>query len=283
MQRLVLSIVIFCSALLLVKAGHLLISRWLSIRLGKKAQYYDAKMEALFLTEVSPRKTAILADIGIFAAGILGYFLTGSLFFALIFAIIGFYAPTWILKKLKEKRLERFNEQLVDVLNSITDSVRANPSLVEAFKDVANRMVPPASEEFGLLVKRWELGMTVEQSLDILKNKIDNDNLNLFIVALLIHKEKGGALPELLENISRSIREIARLEQKILTMTAEARFASKTMVLIPVIVLFMYFLFDPENMLVVFSDPIGYVILIIAAIFTALGFFGIKKVVDVDI
>lgn len=277
-------------SLLLGGALHGLIAYGLPPALGwyrQRIQIHTAMLEQefseLFLRDVSPSRIAHLVAWRLPIAASLTYLLTASWLFTIGVAGLAYFAPPWIFRFLKKRRFERFEEQLPDAVNVLASSARAGLSLVQALESVAQKMPAPSSEEFGLLVKEYEHGTPIEKALESARSRLNLPNFSIVATAIIVNREKGGNLVEVLDKISSSVREIFRLEKKIKTETASVRFSAKLMAAMPLVIGLIFYLIEPGSMELLFTDPVGTVILFFVIVLNAVALVIIRRIVNVEV
>ena len=179
--------------------------------------------------------------------------------------------------------MKLFNRQLGDALIIIANSLRTGYSFMQAMDMVAREMKPPISSEFSRTVKEMNLGTTTEIALGNMAKRIDSEDLDLVFTAVLIQRQVGGNLSEVLDNIARTIRERVRIRGEIRTLTAQGRMSGLIVGLLPVAMGFVIYLLNPEYIRVLFSHPIGRLMLIAATVSQVIGIILIRRIVDIEI
>jgi tight adherence protein B len=201
----------------------------------------------------------------------------------LMFAVIAGILP-WVSlsRKLRQRRSD-MEEQLPDALISMSNSLRAGLTLPQAMGILVDNTAPPVSEEFGLLLKEHRLGLTLDEAMSNMSERMASKNLDLVVTSIQVARIAGGNLPQVFEDTATAIREIARLEAKIQTMTAQGRLQAWVLGSLPVGMAFMIYKVDPTMINPLWEDPIGWVILFFVAVFEIVGVFMIRKILSVDV
>ncbi len=178
-----------------------------------------------------------------------GYVLGGRRpFFVLLGFVIGFFGMRIIIGRRRAKRLTQFNNQLPDMLNLMVNALRAGYSTIQALEAVSREMPPPISEEFRRVVQEMQIGIPIERALEHLLRRIPSDDLDLVVTAILVQREVGGNLAEILETISSTIRERVRILGEIRTLTAQVRLSGNILALAPIVVFLIVYRMNPEYM-----------------------------------
>jgi len=215
--------------------------------------------------------------------GALLYLLSSSLIMAVIVAFAGWFAPRFIIKIRIKKRIKNLNEQLGDAIVLISNSLKAGYSFFQAVDIVAKEMSGPISEEFLLMQKEINLGLTTEKALENLVHRVGSDDMELIITAVLIQRQTGGNLSEVLDNISSTIRDRVKIKGEVRTVTAQGRMSGIIISLLPPVLGFIIYLINPEHISLLFKTPIGLAILGFSVLMELIGIFCINKIVKVEV
>lgn len=225
--------------------------------------------------------------IAAFGLGFLAWFYGGrTLLSALIGAVVGFLIPRIYVGRLKNRRLQRFDEQLSDMLNLMVNGLRAGFSTMQALESVSKELPPPICDEFRRVVQEMQLGIPMERALDNLHRRIPSVDLDLVITAMNVQREVGGNLAEILGTISHTIRERVRIKGEIRVLTSQVMTSGKFLAAMPVfLAVGLYFL--NRNYMMNFFDPrtrwIGIPALIIGAVMIFIGYNIMKKIADIQV
>ncbi len=201
----------------------------------------------------------------------------------IIGATVGFVLPFLLVKIKTDKRMKTFNSQLGDALILIANSLRTGYSFMQAADMVAHEMRPPISTEFARTVKEMNLGITMENALGNLAKRIDSEDLDLVLTAVLIQRQVGGNLSEVLDNIAKTIRERVRIRGEIRTLTAQGRISGVIVSLLPVVLGLVIYVLNPEYIGLLFVHPIGKFMLGVALVGQIVGIIVIRRIVDIEI
>ncbi len=258
---------------------------WPTVRsfILKQETGYDRVLRGHLLIDVKPRTVTLLGIGGVVMLALLAYLLIGSFLLAGLAAAVGALLPTVALKYLRFRRLYRLEDQLVNGIRTLSSGVRAGLNLIQAMELLARSGLRPIREEFGHLIREYEHGVSLEQAMENASRRIGSSNYRLVFSALLTHRERGGDLGETLDRIAESIREIHRLEKRIETLTAPGRTAARWMAAMPAVIMLMFYFISPEGVTMLFTDPLGKVMLLGIILMNALGFLWIRKIVNIDI
>ncbi len=215
--------------------------------------------------------------------GLLLILVSRNVIFSWVGVIIGFMVPRIFVKRMKLKRIQKFNAQIGDALVVMSNSLRAGFSFLQATEMVSREMPPPISEEFGRTLREMNLGTPTEEALFNLTTRIESEDLDLVVTAVLIQRQVGGNLAEILDGISHTIRERIRIKGEIKTLTAQGRVSGIIVGILPVVIGLVLAVINPSYIGVLFTNPIGWAMLTAGAISQTIGIALIKKVVDIKV
>ncbi|MFH1825449.1 MAG: type II secretion system F family protein [Candidatus Firestonebacteria bacterium] len=203
--------------------------------------------------------------------------------FALIISGLIIFIPKYLEYKKKKDYLQKFNDQLVDSVDLIANSLRAGLTFQQALNVLIEEVPPPLSLEFKEVLSKHRLGVTLENALLELSQKNKNENLDLLVTTVIITKETGGNLAEVLNKVAGSIREKSRLEGQVKVLTAQGKLSGWIVGLLPFILTFIIYLIDPDLIIPMFTDIRGILMVVVAIIMEITGILFIRKIVNIDI
>lgn len=252
-------------------------------RFTRQTDYIQKRLENLFIRDVTANQVIALTVLASVVAAVFIYMITGSL---IVMVIVGLGAPYLldpVLNYLHRKRVEKFEEQLPAGLDQMASSAKAGLSLAQIIEDAALNAPKHVAEEFSLIHQDYQLGTNLEDAIEIARKRLDSKLFNLLATALIVNREKGGNLPEALETMSIAFKEIARLEQKLITASAEGRKAVKMISGMPVFIFLMVWVAEPELIDSLTHTVPGVIILIIALLIYALSVWWLIKVLKIEV
>lgn len=216
----------------------------------------------------------------------------GLLFFGLIATLSLTYAPLGLaagiipsvsLRANINKRLQMFTQQFPDALNIISSSLRAGHPLMASFETVVQEMPQPVSTVFKTAVDEISLGIDVKDALNsMIKIIPDSLDLKFFVTAVLIQRDVGGNLAELLDGLSATIRERFKLLGQLKAQTAQTRFSGLILSVMPPLVGGGIFLLSPDYMEPLLKTQQGNLALLGAIFLTLLGLYSINRITDIE-
>jgi Flp pilus assembly protein TadB len=210
------------------------------------------------------------------------YALSGNYIVLLIIYTIVWNLPKIIILNKKKERLKQFNYQLNEGIMIISNSLKAGYSFLQAISVVIEETKDPFSKEFKSLLKEMSLGISEEIAIKNLQARMDSEDLKLITNAILIQKDIGGNLSEILESIGETIRERQKIQNELRTLTAQGKLSGIIVMLIPIFLGFTIYLFNKEYIILLFTNPIGIAMLSAALFNQIIGFIIIKKIIKID-
>jgi tight adherence protein B len=204
---------------------------------------------------------------------------------AIIGAVIGFFIPRFYVKRQQTVRLNKFNDQLGDMLNLMVNGLRAGYSTMQAMEAISRELPVPISDEFHRVVQEMQIGIPMEKALDNLLRRIPSEDLDFVITAINVQREVGGNLSEILDNISFTIRERVRIKGDIRVMTPQVRSSGIVLSLIPVFLTLALWFVSPEYIGSFFDrGPVcGWIAVVTVVGMIAAGYFVMSKIADIEV
>ena len=189
--------------------------------------------------------------------------------------------------------MRAFDDQLADTLSLWVNALRSGYSVLQGMEAIATESPPPVSVEFERVVQEVRLGLSVENSLDNMYNRVPSEDLDLVITAVNIQREVGGNLAEVLESISHTIRERIRIKGEIRTLTAQGRASGVIISLLPVALGGLLYMINPGYVSELWVReapfiipgilPCGWIVLGIGLGMILMGALAIRKIVDIEV
>ncbi len=247
---------------------------------------YTKKMEAeLSMADIPLRgEEFFLANLlAALLPGILGLLIFNDLGAGMILGVLGFLFPRLLVGRAKRKRITKFNEQIGEALSVMSNSLRAGFSFLQTMEMVSREMSPPIGDEFGRCLREINLGTPTEQSLVNLGQRIASDDLDLVVTAVLIQRQVGGNLAEVLDSISHTIRERIRIKGEIKTLTAQGRLSGMVIGAMPLVLGILLYLMSPDYIGTLFKSNTGWGLVIAGIISQIIGIAAINKVVNIEV
>jgi len=191
--------------------------------------------------------------------------------------------PFLYLLHRKSSRMATFERQFPEALELLARAMRAGHSLPSGMKMVADEFSDPIGPEFERTIEEINFGVSVPDALHKLSGRVECTDLRYFIVAVIIQRETGGNLAEILENIARLIRERFKLQGRIRVLSAEGKLSAIVLIAIPFLVAFALSIINPGYLRTLFEDPIGRMLVAFAVVMMVLGILMMKKMIVIKV
>jgi tight adherence protein B len=268
----------------LIKSEMLDQDSWKKALLLKLNRVFD--LDELLLQAAVPWNTssvimacAVLGTI----AGAYGFFQFGPAGAVGGFLLLGYFLPHSLLVLKKKHRLKKFEKQLPEALGLMARSLKAGHSLPSSIQLVADEMANPIGIEFFKTFKEYNYGMDFNEVMLNLYKRNQLRDLNFFITAILIQRETGGNLVEILDKIAYLIRERFKLLDQIKALTAEGRLSGLILIVLPIGISIVLQRVNPQYIGLLWTHPTGRLMAGVALFFQVLGIIAIKKVVTIKV
>lgn len=218
-----------------------------------------------------------------FLGGYLAWHLTRFwLWSALGMAVFGSLPLLYVLRR-RRLRLALYAEQLPDALDVLSRSLQAGQSFLYGVQTVAREMPEPTAKEFQMTFEELRLGRSLREALQTHADRVESLDFNLLSTALLIQREVGGNLTEILENASRTIRERYKLLGQVQALSAQNRLGAKIIGGLPLAIAGMVYYLKPDLIMVLFQDEFGRRLVATAIVMQIMGYYVMKRIVTIKI
>lgn len=212
----------------------------------------------------------------------LGLMVMGGIF-GIVLVIIGWAGPFFWLKRKQKKRLRAFEVQLPDAVDMLVSAMKAGYSFQAAAQFIGDEMPEPAGPEFARFYDEQRLGIDVRQALLNMQGRVDSQDLKMFVTAVLIQRETGGNLGDVLQNLSDLVRERIKMRGQIETLVQEPKMSARFLAMLPVVVALILMAVTPGFLTPMFQSTGGRIALATAAFGVIIGYAIMMQIADVDI
>lgn len=199
-----------------------------------------------------------------------------------LLAVVGGACPWMYLKRRQRLRLKAFDAQLPEAIDMLVNALKAGYSLQAAMKFIGEEMSEPLGPEFSRFYDEQRLGVDVRTALLNLQSRMDSLDLKMFVTALLIQRETGGNLAEVMTNISTLMRERVALRGQLDTLTAEPRISALVLALLPVFLFLLFSVLNPKYMSPLYTTSVGHIMLLYAVCSDFVGYLILRRMGDID-
>jgi len=273
---------IFLALLALIWMGLQFGSRWFSKSQTESASAAKSELEQMFIFTDANRIMLINILVLIFLP-VVAWFVTGNLMAVGVCVVLAFLAPRFIVRRIAKQRLEQFEQQLPDGLLMIVGALKAGASLVMALEAVATEGKAPLSQEFELVLREARLGMDLSVALERMEKRVPLQDLAMVTAGMALSREVGANLAETLESISKTIRAKLQMEGRIRSLTAQGKMQGIVMAGLPVFLIMILNVMEPEAMAPLFNVWYGWITLSVIATTIGIGYFFIRKITTIDV
>ncbi|HEX7446372.1 MAG TPA: type II secretion system F family protein [Pirellulales bacterium] len=188
----------------------------------------------------------------------------------------------WLIWR-RKRRLKRFSVQLPDALELISRALRAGHSLQAGFNLVQEEMSAPIGVEFGRVFEEQNLGIAMEDALNSLTDRVPNLDLRFFATAIILQRQTGGDLAEILDKIGHLIRERFKIWGQVQALTGEGRLSGAVLLGLPPALFLAVYRLNPDYIMMLFTDPMGKQMLAGAIVLQVLGALTIRKIINIKV
>jgi len=221
----------------------------------------------------------VLSSLGL---GLIVYLGLGKPLVSLLMGGIGVFLPWGILRFRQGRRLNKFNLQLPEALLTMANALRSGFSFLQAMDLIRREMPEPISREFGLALIEINWGTDTEKALLNLAQRVKSEDLDLVITALLIQRQVGGNLAEVLENISHTISERVKIKSEIKVLTAQGHISGFIISLLPLALAAIIQMLNPSYLNPLFNTRAGLIMLMVAVTAQIIGVLLIRRIVHIE-
>ena len=229
-------------------------------------------------------QTFVLLTLGFgVGLGLSGSMLTRSFIGALVIAFVGALLPYMFVRFRRNKRLGAFEEQLPEAIELIGRALRAGHPLSSGFKMAADDSSEPIAGELRRVFEEQRFGLPVPDSLLNLADRMGLMDVRILVTAILIQREVGGNLAEILDNLAKVVRERFMIRRQLRVYTAQGRMTGYLLAALPLLLFGILWNMNSEYMGILFTDPMGKAVVVLGIIMQIAGYFWIRRVVDIEI
>jgi tight adherence protein B len=202
---------------------------------------------------------------------------------SLVTGAVGYFLPAMWLSGKRSKRMDHINSQLVDMLGMVSNSLKSGYGLMQSFEFSAKQMDGPLALELRRMLREANLGLSAEDALNSLGQRIDSKDLDMVLTAVNIQRAVGGNLSEILDKVAFTMRERERVRGEINTLTAQQKMTAIVIGGLPVFMFGVFMLMNPAYMSLLFTEMTGRILMAVAIGLEAMGYFTIKRLMAIEV
>ena len=224
-----------------------------------------------------------LRVVGALLGFVLFWSLTGSVILGLLLAAVVAIVPGLLLATAKSRRQSKFMAQLPDALQLLSGTLKAGYGVLQAIDTVVKEVEDPMSSEFQRALTEARLGLPLEDSLGSMADRVDSDDFRWVVVAMNIQRQVGGNLAELLDTVAETLRGREQVRRQIQVLSAEGRLSALILFILPIALLGYLLFANPDYLLPLLTNRIGWIMMIGAAVLMALGAIWIRRLIKIEV
>lgn len=211
------------------------------------------------------------------------YFIGLPLYACGLLALVGAVGvPRWLVNFMRKRRLKKFLNEFPNAIDVIVRGIKAGLPLNDCIRIIANEAAEPVRSEFRAISESQSVGLTMGDAVAKLPERVPVPETNFFAIVIMIQSKAGGNLSEALGNLSRVVRERKKMKGKIVALSQEAKASGGIIGALPLVVMFLVYLTSPGYITLLFTDPVGHVILGASAVWMFFGVMVMKKMINFD-
>src|SRR5208337_36444 len=217
----------------------------------------------------------------VFAA--IAFIAGGNLVFGWVGAVLGFFIPYAYASHMRTRRFHKFEEKFPEAIDTLARAVRAGHAFTTALEMIANEVSEPVAGEFRQLYEEQKFGLPVRDALLNLADRIPLVDVKFFVTAVMLQRETGGNLAEILDNLSYVIRERFKILRQVRVHTAQGRLTMVLLMALPPTIVAIMLLINPGFIRPLFTDPLGHALIVGGITLQTLGYFFIRKIIRIQV
>ncbi|MDQ7031014.1 MAG: type II secretion system F family protein [Ardenticatenia bacterium] len=257
---------------------------WLNKRLEERAKRSGLLVElARADLKLTPGEWMAFTVLCVILSALIGWLIFRVLLLAILAGMVGLLVPRFYLRWRQQRRIDAFNRNLASAIGQLANALRAGYSLLQAMDNLAREMPPPISTEFERVVREMSLGLSMEEALNNMLERVPSDDLDMMVTAINIQAEVGGNLAEILDILAYTIRERVRIQGEIKVLTAQQMMAGYVLTALPILLGLALFAMNREYMEVMYTTTCGWIMLSAAGFLIVSGFLAIRKIVQIEV
>jgi tight adherence protein B len=224
----------------------------------------------------------VCTSIGLLFAFIVLVWLQNPLFAWMAF-FLGFVLPYGYATHRRTKRFDKFEEMFPQAIDTLARAVRAGHAFTTALELIANEVTEPIAGEFRKMFEEQKFGLPVRDALVNLTERVPLVDVKFFVTAVMLQRETGGNLAEILDNLSYVIRERFKIMRQVRVFTAQGRLTMMLLMGLPPLIVAVMLLMNPTFIRPLFAEPLGHILVVIGVTLQTIGYFVIRRVITIQV
>src|SRR6185503_1593925 len=198
-------------------------------------------------------------------------------------AVVALVAPFLWLSHRRTKRMKRFEEQFPEALDMLSRAIRAGHAFQTAMGMVADELPDPVGPEFKKTFDQQNYGLPLKDALNELSERLKMLDVRFFVTAVMIQRDTGGNLAEILDNLAHVVRERFKILRQVRVHTAHGRFTGYVLLALPAALGVALTLINPEHMNLLFQERMGHMMILASIVLQTIGYFWISQVIKIEV
>jgi len=233
--------------------------------------------------KTTPSAIVVMSFICAAGCGVITFLFIPQRFAPLAAALFGAFLPFAFLLNRRSVRLKRFEEQFPEALDLLARAIRAGHALQTALGMAADELPAPVGPEFKKTFEQQNFGLPLRDALNEMSVRIGLLDVRFFVTAVLIQRDTGGNLSEILENLAHVVRERFKIRRQVRVHTAHGRFTGYVLLALPAALACALMFINPEHMSLLFNERMGHIMVIGAIVLQTIGFIWIRQVIKIEV
>ncbi|MGA3197485.1 MAG: type II secretion system F family protein [Terriglobales bacterium] len=241
------------------------------------------KMLAQGNVDIRAGNFLMMCAVSCIILGIIAFIAGGNPIFGAAGALLGFFVPYAYASHMRTKRFQKFEEKFPEAIDTLSRAVRAGHAFTTALEMIASELAEPVAGEFRQLYEEQKFGLPVRDALINLTERVPLVDVKFFVTAVMLQRETGGNLAEILDNLSYVIRERFKILRQVRVHTAQGRLTMVLLMALPPTIVVIMQLLNPGFIHPLFADPLGHTLIVAGITLQTLGYFVIRKIIRIQV
>ena len=241
------------------------------------------KMLAQGNIDVRAGNFLMLCAVSAVVFAVIAFIAGGHVLFGWVGALLGFFIPYAYASHMRTKRFQKFEEKFPEAIDTLARAVRAGHAFTTALEMIANEVSEPVAGEFRQLYEEQKFGLPVRDALLNLADRIPLVDVKFFVTAVMLQRETGGNLAEILDNLSYVIRERFKILRQVRVHTAQGRLTMVLLMALPPTIVVLMLMLNPGFIRPLFTDPIGHALIVGGITLQTMGYFVIRRIIRIQV
>jgi len=217
------------------------------------------------------------------ALSVIAFYLGGAIIFAWVGLLLGTFLPYSYASYRRSKRFQKFEELFPEAIDTLARAVRAGHAFTTALELISNEVAEPIASEFRKLFEEQKFGLPVRDALINLTQRVPLVDIKFFVTAVMLQRETGGNLAEILDNLSYVIRERFKIMRQVRVHTAQGRLTMVLLMSLPPVIVMVMLIMSPSFIRPLFTDPVGHTLVVGGIALQTVGYFWIRRVIRIQV